>query len=51
MLVRVAVGGIIPRHVHHVETETAYVVSGRGGLNLGVDEDGRASEVVAVDEL
>lgn len=47
MLVRVAAGGVIPRHVHETETETAYVVSGRGELCLGVDESGAASEVVA----
>ncbi len=47
MLVRVAAGGIIPRHVHAVETETAYVVSGRGELYVDVDEDGHAGQVVA----
>jgi quercetin dioxygenase-like cupin family protein len=48
MLVRVAAGGVIPRHVHDTETETAYVVAGRGALNLGVEEDGSAREVVEI---
>jgi mannose-6-phosphate isomerase-like protein (cupin superfamily) len=49
MLVRVAVGGVIPRHVHEIETETAYFVSGRGELRLGVDEGGNANEVVVME--
>jgi|GEM_PF-389543 len=48
MLVRVAPGGVIPRHVHEVETETAYVVAGQGTLKLGVDESGHASDTVAI---
>ena len=46
MLVRVAPGGVIPRHVHDVATETTLVVSGRGELRLDVDEDGNAKDVV-----
>ena len=47
ILVRVAVGGVIPRHVHAIETETALVVSGQGDLLLDLDENGHAGEVVA----
>ena len=47
MLVRVAVGGAIPRHVHDTETETAYVVNGRANLLLDVDEKGNARAVVS----
>ena len=49
MLVRVATGGEIPRHVHDLATETAYVVSGRGELLLGVDESGHATEVLPME--
>lgn len=38
MLVHVAVGGVIDTHVHEKETETAYVLAGRGRLTLGDDE-------------
>jgi mannose-6-phosphate isomerase-like protein (cupin superfamily) len=48
MLVRVATGGVIPRHVHEQETETVYVVSGRGELRLGVEENGRFGEAVVM---
>lgn len=37
-LVQVAVGGVIPMHVHDQETETAYVLAGRGVLTLGDDQ-------------
>ncbi len=46
MLVRVEVGGVIPRHVHQTETETAYIVSGSGELSVNVGEDGRAAQVI-----
>ena len=46
ILVRVAAGGVIPRHVHEQATETAYVMSGHGELRLGVDENGIAAQVV-----
>ena len=45
MLVRVATGGVIPRHAHDAATETVLIVSGRGELCLGVDENGVAAEV------
>ncbi len=32
MIAQVAPGGGIPRHVHEAESETAYVLSGRGKL-------------------
>jgi mannose-6-phosphate isomerase-like protein (cupin superfamily) len=38
MLVQVDVGGVIKTHVHEKETETAYVLAGRGTLTLGNDE-------------
>lgn len=38
ILVRVAVGGVIHRHVHAQETETAYVLAGRGTITLGDEE-------------
>ncbi len=47
MLVRVEVGGVIPRHAHDVATETALVVAGQGELCLDVDEAGHAGRVVA----
>jgi quercetin dioxygenase-like cupin family protein len=34
MLVKVAAGGEIPEHVHEVETETAYVLSGKAELHV-----------------
>ena len=37
-LVRVDVGGVIDLHVHEVETETAYVLSGQGRLTTGENE-------------
>ncbi|MDP7643629.1 MAG: cupin domain-containing protein [Anaerolineales bacterium] len=37
-LVQVGVTGVIETHVHEVETETAYVISGRGRLLLGDNE-------------
>ena len=37
-LVQVEVGGVIEQHVHEVETETVYIISGRGRLELGDEE-------------
>lgn len=34
MLVKVAAGGEIPEHTHTVETETAYVLSGKAVLHV-----------------
>ncbi len=34
MLVKVAAGGEIPEHVHAIETETAYVLSGKAVLRV-----------------
>ena len=50
MLVRLAAGGVISTHVHATETETAYVLAGRGVLKLGdndevVMEPGRVRQV------
>jgi mannose-6-phosphate isomerase-like protein (cupin superfamily) len=39
MLVRLAVGGVISTHVHATETETAYVLAGRGVLKLGDNDE------------
>ena len=46
MLVRVAKGGVIPRHVHDEATETVLIFSGRGDLYLGVDENDIAADIV-----
>ena len=37
-LVRVDVGGVIDLHIHDVETETAYVLSGEGRLTVGEND-------------
>ncbi len=37
-LVQVAAGGVIGRHTHAVETETAYVLAGEGVLQWGDEE-------------
>lgn len=34
MLVRLAVGGEIQRHIHELEAETAYVLAGQGELTV-----------------
>jgi len=39
MLVRLAAGGVIDTHVHATETETAYVLAGRGVLKLGDNDE------------
>src|SRR5260221_5804060 len=41
MLVRLESGGVISTHVHATETETAYVLAGRGVLKLGDNAEGR----------
>ena len=46
MLVRVEVDGNIPRHVHEKETETVYILAGRGQLRVNVDESGQAGQVI-----
>jgi mannose-6-phosphate isomerase-like protein (cupin superfamily) len=37
MLVRLAPGGVIPTHLHEVETETIYVLSGQAVLTVDGD--------------
>jgi quercetin dioxygenase-like cupin family protein len=38
LLVRVGVGGVIERHTHPIETETAIAMTGQGTLTWGEDE-------------
>jgi len=38
LLVRVGVGGVIERHTHPIETETAIAMAGQGVLTWGEDE-------------
>lgn len=37
-MVQVGVGDVIETHVHETETETVWILSGRGRLILGNDE-------------
>ena len=38
LLVRLSPGGVIETHIHEKETETAYVLAGRGELTAGADQ-------------
>ena len=37
-LVQVGAGGVVDTHTHDIETETAFVITGRGRLTFGDDE-------------